>query len=425
MLQAQQQRLHAKLMQIDTSLRKKPSKKPDAIERKIGKWLGRNTAAAKIFSVEVLLDGGCAVGLEISQDQSKLDWAAAAQGAYLLRTNCTEEDPQILWLCLLQIASAPKSLNMSPCRPNLSSMIATLFRTLTLALSARRRLAYENLALRHQIAVLQRSVKRPQLKKRDRLLWVLLSRTWKDWAGSLVLVKPDTVIRWHRKGFRLYWTWGSRRKRKGRPGIAPDIRDLIRKISRANPLWGAPRIHGALQKLGIEISQAAVSKYMLRHRDPPSQTWKTFLNNHMDNLVSIDFFTVPTLTFRVLFVFVVLAHDRRRVVHFNVTESPTAKSTAQQIVEAFPWDSAPQYLLGDRDGIYGTGFSKRVQSMGIREVKSAPRSPWQNPYSERLVGTLGRDCSQRKSPALAPSAVPYVLPHMPNAPLTGERLPRA
>jgi transposase InsO family protein len=271
-------------------------------------------------------------------------------------------------------------------------MIATLSKTLISALSSRRKLAFENLALRHQIGVLQRSVKRPHLKKRDRLLWVLLSRFWKDWASSLVLVKPDTVIRWHRKGFRLYWAWGSRRVRKGRPAITPDIRELVRKMSRANPLWGAPRVHGELLKLGIEISQATVSKYMLRHRDPPSQTWKTFLDNHIGNLTSVDFFTVPTVTFRVLFVFVVLAHDRRRVVHFNVTDSPTAKWTAQQIVEAFPWDSAPQYLIRDRDGIYRAEFSDRVQSLGIREVKTAPRSPWQNPYAERLIGTLRRDC---------------------------------
>jgi len=251
----------------------------------------------------------------------------------------------------------------------MSHMIATLSKTLISALSSRRKLAFENLALRHQIGVLQRSVKGPHLKKRDRLLWVLLSRFWKDWASSLVLVKPDTVIRWHRKGFRLYWAWGSRRMRKGRPAITPDIRELVRKMSRANPLWGAPRVHGELLKLGIEISQATVSKYMLRHRDPPSQTWKTFLDNHIGNLTCVDFFTVPTVTFRVLFVFVVLAHDRRRVVHFNVTDSPTAKWTAQQIVEAFPWDSAPEYLIRDRDGIYRAEFSDRVQSLGIREVK--------------------------------------------------------
>ena len=157
-------------------------------------------------------------------------------------------------------------------------------------------------------------------------------------------------------------------------------------------MWGAPRLHDELQKLGIEISQAAVSKYMVRHRKPPSQSWRTFLDNHVHNLVSVDFFTLTTVTFRVLFVFVVLAHDRRRVVHFNVTDSPTAKWTAQQIVEAFPWDTAPRYLLRDRDGIYGHEFVGRIRSMGIREVMTAARSPWQSPYVERLIGTLRRDC---------------------------------
>jgi transposase InsO family protein len=221
---------------------------------------------------------------------------------------------------------------------------------------------------------------------------VLLSKIWKDWADALTFVKPETVIRWHRKGFKLYWTWKSRRKGHGRPAVSSELRELIRKMSQANPLWGAPRVHGELQKLGIEISQAAVSKYMVRHRKPPSQTWRTFLDNHVGSLVSIDFFTVPTVTFKMLFVFVVLAHDRRRVVHFNVTDSPTAKWTGQQIVEAFPWDTAPRYLLRDRDGIYGPEFANRVDHMGIKEVKTAPRSPWQNPYVERLVGTLRRDC---------------------------------
>ena len=161
-------------------------------------------------------------------------------------------------------------------------------------------------------------------------------------------------------------------------------------MSGANPLWGAPRIHGELQKLGVEISQAAVSKYMVRHRRPP-QTWRTFLDNHLRSLVSVDFFTVPTVTFKLLFVFVVLAHHRRRVVHCTVTDAPTAAWTAQQLVEAFPWDTAPRYLLRDRDGLYGVGFSSRVHSLGIREVKTAPRSPWQNPYVERLIGTLRRE----------------------------------
>ncbi len=171
-----------------------------------------------------------------------------------------------------------------------------------------------------------------------------------------------------------------------------EVRDLIRKMSLANPLWGAPRIHGELLKLGIELSQATVAKYMVRQRKPPSQSWRTFLNNHVRDLVSVDFFTVPTLSFRVLFVFVVLAHHRRRHVHFNVTANPTAAWTAQQIVEAFPWDTAPRYLLRDRDSVYAEDFRQRVEEMGIHEVLTAPRSPWQNAYAERLVGSIRREC---------------------------------
>jgi len=174
--------------------------------------------------------------------------------------------------------------------------------------------------------------------------------------------------------------------------VSQEVRDLIRKMSLANPLWGAPRIHGELLKLGIEVSQATVAKYMARSRKPPSQTWRTFLNNHVKDLVSTDFFVVPTISFRVLFVFVVLAHHRRRVLHFNVTANPTAEWTAQQMAEAFPWDGAPRYLLHDRDSIYGDSFRQRVRGMGMREVRTAPRSPWQNPYAERLVGSVRREC---------------------------------
>jgi transposase InsO family protein len=274
----------------------------------------------------------------------------------------------------------------------MACMMTMILEGLLLAFRARHSLVFENLALRHQIVVLERSSKRPRLKMRDRVFWVLLSRIWGGWRESLSFVKPETVIRWHRRGFRLYWTWKSRRTGQGRPTVSPEVRELIHKMSRANPLWGAPRVHGELQKLGIEISQAAVSKYMVRHRKPPSQSWRTFLDNHVRNLVSVDFFAVTTVTFKVLFVFVVLAHDRRRVIHFNLTGSPTAKWTAQQIVEAFPWDTAPRYLLRDRDGIYGHEFVGRVRSMGIREVMTAARSPWQSPYVERLIGTLRRDC---------------------------------
>ena len=265
------------------------------------------------------------------------------------------------------------------------AMIWSLLCSLISAFKTRRWLALENLALRQQLAVLQRSVKRPRLSNVDRGLWVLLRRVWTDWASVLVIVKPETVVRWHRTGFKRYWTWKSRRHRLGRPSVAPKVRELIRDMCRANPLWGAPRVHGELIKLGISVSQAAVSKYMVRHRKPPSQTWRSFLDNHVKDLVSADFFTLPTATFRVLFVFIVLRHDRCRIVHFNVTEHPTAEWSAQQIVDAFPWDTAPRYLLRDRDGIYGAYFNSRVTGLGIRQVLTAPRSPWQSPYVERRV----------------------------------------
>jgi putative transposase len=251
----------------------------------------------------------------------------------------------------------------------------------------------EILALRHQLAVLNgRTTKRPRLRSADRLLWVMLSQLWAQWRTALVIVKPETVIAWQRKGFRLYWRWKSRAGKSGRPCVSLEIRDLIRQMSTANPLWGAPRIHGELLKLGIQISQATVAKYMVRQRKPPSQTWRTFLENHVQQLVAIDFMVVPTVSFRVLYVFVVLGHQRRHAIHFNVTAHPTAEWTSRQIAEAFPWDSAPHYLLHDRDCVYGAAFRQRVGEMGIREVLTAPRSPWQNPYAERFIGSLRREC---------------------------------
>jgi putative transposase len=213
------------------------------------------------------------------------------------------------------------------------------------------------LALRHQIGVLKRSArKRPKLTAADRLFWVFLCRVWDDWRSALDIVQPATVIAWHRQGFRLFWTWKIRHGQVGRPAVTCEVRDLIRKMSRENPLWGAPHIHGELLKLGIEVGETSVAKYMVRHRQPPSQTWRTFLDNHIKNLVSVDFFTVPMIRFQVLYVFLVLAYDRRRVLHFNVTAHPTAEWTAQQLREAFPFDRVPRYLLRDRDRIFGATF---------------------------------------------------------------------
>jgi len=258
---------------------------------------------------------------------------------------------------------------------------------------SRASLQVEILALRHQVAVLKRSQRnRLRLKSLDRLLWVWLSRLWSPWRSALLIVKPETVIAWHRKGFRLDWTWKSGHGTPGRPEVCEEVRELIRKMSTANAVWGAPRIHGELLKLGIQVSQATVAKYMVQQRKPPSQTWRTFLHNHVKDLVAADFFVVPTLSFRVLYVFVALAHHRRRVLHFNVTAHPTAGWTAQQMAEAFPWDSVPRYLLHDRDSVYGDSFCERVRGMGMKEVLTAPRSPWQNPYAERLVGSIRREC---------------------------------
>ena len=236
------------------------------------------------------------------------------------------------------------------------------------AFKSRATLHLENLALRHQLGVMCRSVKRPKLTSADRLLWAWLCEAWSDWRCALVIVKPETVIGWHRKGFRLFWTWKVRRGRPGCPPVSKEIRQLIRKMSRENSLWGAPRIHGELLKLGIDIGETSVGKYIVRRRKPPSQNWRTFLENHVKTMVSIDFFTVPTIRFQVLYVFLVLAHERRRILHFGVTAHPTAEWTAQQLRDAFPWDTTPRYLLRDRDRIFGDEFTKQVKDMSLRRI---------------------------------------------------------
>jgi len=267
-------------------------------------------------------------------------------------------------------------------------LVTALLRQL---LQSRAALVAENLALRHQIVILQRSVKRPRLHRRDRIFWVWLSRLWRGWRSSLLVVQSETVIRWHRQGFRLYWRWKSR-SRCGRPKLDAQIRALIRRMSRENPTWGRRRIRSELHLLGYEVGELTVAKYMVRGRKPPSQGWRIFLKNHTREIAAIDFFTVVTLNFRILICFVVLRHHQRTVVHFNVTSHPTARWTAQQIVEAFPYETAPRYLLRDRDGIYSAYFADRVRGMGIEEVLIAARSPWQNPFIERLIGSIRKEC---------------------------------
>ena len=272
-------------------------------------------------------------------------------------------------------------------------LLLNLLSALRSVLRTRAELALENLALRQQLATLSRSSPRPRLRLADRAFWIGLSQIWSRWADTLVIVKPATVVRWHRAGLRLFWRWKPRARTPAEADVSPEVRQLIRKMAKANPLWGAPKIHGELLMLGVVVSERSVSRFMpKRPWNPPSQTWRTFLDNHLGALASIDFFTVPTATFRILYVFFVLNHDRRRVLHFNITEFPSATWTAQQIVEAFPEDSAPRYMLRDRDGIYGEQFYRRVKNMGIDEVLTAPLSPWQNPYAERFVGSVRREC---------------------------------
>jgi transposase InsO family protein len=262
-------------------------------------------------------------------------------------------------------------------------------------LMERSRLALENLALRQQLAVYHRSIARPVIRMDDRIFWALLSRMWEGWRDSLIFVKPQTVIRWHRLGFRLYWRWKCRGAEPGRPPIGMEVILLIRRMSQENSTWGAPRIQAELHLLGFDVSESTVAKYMIaRGRRPPSQTWRTFLDNHINQIAACDFFVVPTATFHLLWCFVILSHDRRRIVHFNVTDGPSAGWTAQQVIEAFPGDGpAPRYLLRDRDQIYGARFRSRMKGMGIDEVITAYRSPWQNPYAERVIGTIRRECT--------------------------------
>ena len=218
-----------------------------------------------------------------------------------------------------------------------------------------------------------------------------MTRIWPSLLDISRVVKPEIILRWHRSGFKTYWRWKSR-NRAGRPKVGRELRDLIRRMGRENPLWGAPRIHGELLMLGFEVAQSTVSKYMVRGRRPPSQSWKTFLQNHAEAIAAVDMCVVPTLTFERLFAFLVLGHGRRQLLWFEVTRHPTAEWLARQITEAFPWASAPAYLVRDNDRAYGHAFRSRVRAMGIRDRPISPGSPWQNPYVERLIGTVRREC---------------------------------
>src|SRR5437660_5769869 len=267
----------------------------------------------------------------------------------------------------------------------LATFISDLFKS-------RRRLEVENLVLRHQLNVaLRRAPQRVRLRAGDRALMVWMTRMWPSLLGLTRVVQPATILRWHRCGFRAYWRWKSR-GRPGRPRVSRELRELIQRMSKENPLWGAPRIHGELLKLGFEIAESTVSKYMIRRRGPPSQTWRTFLANHADAIAAIDLYVVPTLAFERLFAFLIMGHGRRQLLWFAVTRHPTAEWLAQQIVEAFPWDTAPTYLVRGNDGAYRQVFTSRVRAMAIRGRPISPRSAWQNPCDDRLLRRLRREC---------------------------------
>jgi transposase InsO family protein len=265
-------------------------------------------------------------------------------------------------------------------------------RLLQLRFRSRASVDAENVVLRHQLGVLRR--KKPvrlRLTDWDRLAFILLYRLFPSVLETIVVVKPETVVRWHRAGIKMFWRWKSHNI-GGRPKIDLETRHLIRKISRENPLWGAPRIHGELLKLGVDICETTVAKYMVKPSNRPGQSWKTFLDNHMNDIASMDFVIVPTIGFKRLYCLVILDHRRRGIISFGVTTNPTSEWVARQIPNAFPWDEAPGYLIRDRDGAFGLAVQQRLDAMGIRDSPTSPRSPWQNGYVERVIGSIRREC---------------------------------
>ena len=263
---------------------------------------------------------------------------------------------------------------------------------LALPFKSKLRLEAENAVLRHQLIVLRRRLHgRVRLTNHDRWFFILLYRWFPSILTVLTIIRPATLVRWHRAGFRCYWRWKSRR-RGGRPQIEADLRALIRRMSIENPLWGAPRIHGELLKLGLAVAQSSVAKYMVKRRGPPSQGWCTFLHNHAPDIAAMDLFVVPTIGFDLLYALVIVRLDRRELVWISVTTNPNAEWVARQITEAFPWNEAPRYMIRDRDRIYGAVVTRRLHAMGIRDKPIAPASPWQNGFAERLIGSIRHEC---------------------------------
>jgi transposase InsO family protein len=281
---------------------------------------------------------------------------------------------------------------------NLAGVFDLLWLLLTAGLAwarPRHDLVLENLLLRHQLAVLTRSTRtrpRARLRTWDKLLWVVARRLCTGWRQHLSFVTPDTVVRWHQQGWRLFWRWKSR-SRGGRPQLSREVQDLLTTMSRENRLWGTERIRGELLKLGVVVSNRSIRRY--RWRGPagsPSQTWRTFLRNHAHHLWAADLFTVPTLTYKTLYVLVFIAHGRRKLVHVNVTANPTAAWVWRQLLGATPWGHKPRHLLRDRDAVYGRDFRQRAQRIGIDAIATPVRSPRANAVVERVIGTLRREC---------------------------------
>jgi transposase InsO family protein len=274
-------------------------------------------------------------------------------------------------------------------------MFALLFFALAILASSfksKRRLAAENAALRQQLTVLRRQVRgRVRLTNNDRLFFVQLYRWFPSVLRVMTVIHPETLVRWHRAGFRCYWRWKSRAV-GGRPQIEADLGVLIRRMSVENPLWGAPRIHGELLKLGFQVAQSTVAKYMVKRHGAPSQGWRTFLRNHAPDIAAMDLFVVPSIGFNLLYTLIIVRLDRRHLIWVNVTTNPTADWIARQLSEAFPWNEAPQYVIRDRDSIYGTVVTRRLRAMGIRDKPIAAASPWQNGFAERLIGSIRREC---------------------------------
>jgi putative transposase len=268
------------------------------------------------------------------------------------------------------------------------------FGTLVRLFRRRQSLLLENLESRLQLGVLKRRHPRPSVGLFDKLFWVVARWVWSAWRHSLIIVTPETVVRWHRAGFRLYWRLISQAKtRVGRRPTSKEVRELIFRMVAENPTWGAPRIHGELLMLGFELSERTISRWMKRApRNPePAKRWLTFLHNRREAIAAMDFFTAPTITFGVLYCFFIINHDRRRILHFNVTRHPTSTWIVQQLREAFPFESAPRFLIFDRDAKYGLEVPAAVRSLKVSPVRTSLRSPWQNGIAERWVGSCRRE----------------------------------